>query len=336
MSVTIKDVAREAGTSIATVSKALNDSYTISEETKKHIREVAEKLHYQPNVRAQTLARKIGRQAVFLTCLPRNIGFQNPHMFEILAGAETALAKKEYTLTLQGCTPKNVCAAVRDIIQRKSADGLLLHASVLTTELTAMIVQENMPHIVIGKPSFSSRLCWIDNNNQLAGEIAAHHLVETGHTQIGFIGGREEDKISQSRLEGALTELKNQNIPILDMPVYRGESTVENGIKLTRKLMQTNSKISAIICADNYLAFGCLKALQESHKKVPEEVSLITFDSYPFAEIVQPKLTTVSIDVFEMGIQAGKLLVSKIKKPNMQVQSFTTVPNLTIRESTRE
>jgi len=335
MSVTIKDVAREAGTSIGTVSKALNDSYTISEETKQHVRQVAQRLKYRPNVRAQTLARKAGHQAVFLTSLPRDIGFQNPHMFEILAGAEKALAAKEYTLSLQGCSPKNICEAVRDIIQRKSADGVLLHASVVTWELAAMIIREELPHIVIGMPNFSSRLCWIDNNNRLSGEIAAHYLVETGHKNIAFIGGLDDDKISQARLEGVLSELKNAGLQDADIPIQKGLSTAEEGADMTLNILR-EKPVGAIICANNYLAFGCLNALRDKQLAVPEDISLITFDSYPFANIVQPKLTTVSIDVYEMGVQAGKLLINKIRKPNMHVQSFTTLPDLIIRGSTRK
>lgn len=334
MAVTIKDVAREAGTSIGTVSKALNDSYTISDETKKHVREIAKKLNYLPNVRAQTLARKTGRQAAFLTQLSRDIGFTNPHMFEILAGAEAAFADKGYALNLRGCGAKDVCGVAKDIIQSKSADGLLIHASVVTHELAAMIIREELPHIVIGMPSFSSRLCWIDSNNHLAGEIAAHHLLEKGHRQIAFIGGQEDDKISEARLKGVLSELKNGNSPYQDTAIYKGASTAQCGYNLTVKLLNNRHNISAIICANNYLAFGCMNALSDKGVSVPKDISLITFDSYPFAEILNPKLTTVSIDVFEMGIQAAKLLITKIKKPNMQVQSFATLPNLIVRGST--
>lgn len=333
LSITIFDVAREAGTSISTVSKALNDSYTISEETKEHVRQVAKRLKYQPNVRAQALARKDGRQACFITCLPRGIGFQNPHMFEILAGAEKALAAKNYVVTIQGSDPKNVCALVKDIVQRKSADGLLLHASVVTRELAALLTKEEVPHIVIGMPSFSSRLCWIDNNNHIAGEIAAHHVLEENPQSIVFIGGKDKDKISQARLEGVKSELENAQRPIECLRVYQGESTAENGYRMALKMLEEGIP-DTVICANNYLAYGCLYALQLRNIDIPRDVSMITFDSYPFAQITWPKLTTVSIDVFEMGLQAGKLLVNKIKKPNLQIQSFTTLPNLVVREST--
>ena len=334
MSVTIKDVAKAAGTSIGTVSKALNGSYTISEETKKRIQNTAKQMQYRPNAQAQTLARQAGRKAAFLTYLPRDIGFTNPHMFEILAGAEKALAAKEYTLSLQGCNPKTACGLAKSIMEHKSADGLLLHASVVTRELAAMITREGLPHIVIGMPPFTSRLCWIDSNNHLAGEIAAHHLLDTGHRHLAFIGGRAEDKISQARLEGVLSELDGAGIERGALRVYQGESTTEEGITMTAEMLE-DGVVDGVICANNYLALGCLEALRERRIAVPNDISIVTFDSYPFAQLTNPKLTTVSIDVFEIGLSAGKLLMNKIRKPNLQVQSFTTLPNLVVRGSTR-
>jgi len=336
VAITIRDVAREAGTTISTVSKAMNNSHTISGEMTAHVKAVAERLGYRPNARAQTFARRACREIAFLTRLPRDIAFTNPHMFEILAGAESALAMKGYSIKLHGCDEDTVCALAQDIIEGKLADGLLLHVSVVTRELAVLLMRIEAPHIVIGKPNFSNSLCWIDNNNQLAGELAAGHLYDMGHRMISFIGGREEDKISQDRLEGVKTLLKEHRLSLDAAHILQGESTVESGVELTRILMESDNRPSAIICANNALAFGCLRALQASGIDVPTELSLMTFDDYPLAQLTTPALTTVSIDVYEMGLSAGKLLVGKIKKPEMQVQTFTTMPRLIIRESTAD
>jgi len=336
MAITIRDVAREAGTTIGTVSKAMNNCHTISGETTLHIKAVAERLGYRPNARAQTFARKECREVVFLTHLSRDVAFTNPHMFEILVGAESILMQKGYSIKLYGCNADTVCSISREIMESKQADGLLFHASVVTRELSVELSHLKFPHIVMGKPSFNSSLCWIDNNNTLAGELAFAHLYELGHRDVAFISGSGEDRISQDRLDGVETRMQDYGMVIDTSRIIYGESTVENGAKMTKKLLQDNStQPSAIICANNTLAFGCLRELQSSGIDVPTQMSLMTFDDYPLAQLTVPKLTTVSIDMYELGLSAGKLLVSKIKQPEMQVQTFTTIPRLVVRESTR-
>ena len=336
MSVTIKDVAREAGTTIGTVSKAMNNSHTISGETTAHIKAIAERLGYRPNARAQTFARRACRDVVFLACLPRDVAFSNPHMFEILAGAESALTQKGYALKLYSCDTDTVCELAKEIMESKQADGLLLHASVITRELSVSLTHMNIPHIVIGKPNFSNSLCWIDNSNKLDGEIAAGYLYELGHRRIAFIGGREEDKISHDRLEGVKIRLKEHGAILEEGQIFQGDPTVESGEEMARTMLEGGAMPTAVICANNVLAFGCLRALQSSGIDVPTMVSLLTFDDYPLAKITIPTLTSVSIDLYDLGISAGKLLVGKIKKPEMQVQTFSTMPRLIARESTSQ
>lgn len=92
----------------------------------------------------------------------------------------------------------------------------------------------------------------------------------------------------------------------------------------------------AIICANNYIAYGCVNALGKHQIKIPDDMGILTFDDYPFSRILEPKLTVVNIDVYDMGMQAGKLILNKIKKPNLQIQFFCTLPSITARASTKE
>ena len=121
-------MAREAGVSIATVSKALNDSSTISEHTKERIRETAERLGYRPNARAQSFARQASGTVFFLADFYRNIAFENPHMFEIISGTAAYLEKKGYSLLFKPLSRQEAPKVIRDIIQERQADALLLQA----------------------------------------------------------------------------------------------------------------------------------------------------------------------------------------------------------------
>ena len=327
---TIKDVAREAGASISTVSKALNGSYTISAETTEHIKQVAARLGYRPNARAQMLARKATRSIVFLAEFGKNTAFENPHMFEILSGAESALREKDYAVTLQHCNTKDVCHLSKEIMNRKSADGLLIHASVVTKELSLMLSREEVPHMIIGKPDFTNNLCWIDNDNSLSGELAARKLKELGHKKILLIAGLEDDHISEDRCKGIRIGLGSLELAA----VFRGFPTIEEGRRMGLEALELPERATAVICTNNFLAVGCLRAFARQNVKVPEDMSLITFDDYPFAKFTDPPLTTVSIDLHDLGVQAGKMLMVKIRKPSLHVQSYSTLPTLIERQST--
>ncbi len=334
MAVTIKDVAKRAGTSTATVSKVMNGSYSISQETAERVNRAMEELQYRPNLRARNFARRSSRTVIFVTQLGKNTGFSNPHMFEIMCGLEHVLSEKGYQLIVKSIAREEACAYVRNAAEEKTADGFVIHASVISQELDELIFNESIAHLVIGNPNFNSHFCWIDIDNRLAGEIAAKHLLEKGYQSLSFIGGTEEDKISMHRLEGVMSVLKEHDVIVPKGYVQRGESECDSGYAMTEELLNRKELPDAIICANNYIAYGCVSALNDRNMRIPEEIGIITFDDYPFSKIVKPMLTVVDIDVFDMGVQAGKYILQKIRKPNLYVQSHITLPTILEREST--
>ncbi len=334
MSITIKDVARTAGLSVSTVSKALNGAYDVSEETRSRVLKLARELDYHPNARAQNFARQSSQSVLFLTELHQEIGFSNPHLFEIIAGVEYTLRRKGYQLVVRGGSPAEACNAVRMASSQQLADGVILHASIITPELDQLINQLSLPHIVIGYPSFPSQFSWIDSDNSLAGAMAARHLWETGYRNIAFIGGWEEDKISAHRLEGVQKELALHRSKIPTPLLCAGDSVRETGYLMTRKLIGRKEMPDAIICANNYIAYGAYLALKDGGISIPEKMGLLTFDDVPFSRILTPRLTSVTIDVYDMGVQAAGHIIAMIRKPNLNVQTYSTLPHLIVREST--
>ena len=117
--------------------------------------------------------------------------------------------------------------------------------------------------------------------------------------------------------------------------VMSGFSTVESGARMMEALLGLADRPDSVICANNYLAVGAMNALHNHGVAVPGEMGLITFDTYPFSRITEPKMTTVDIDVYDMGKQAGKIILKKIKKPNLQMQSYTTLASLVVNGSTK-
>ena len=165
MAATIKDVAKLAGTSTATVSKVMNGSYSISQKTIDQVHKAMEELNYHPNLRARNFARQSTRQVLFLTTLGENAGFSNPHMFEILSGLECTLGRKGYLLGVKNISKEEAPGFVKEVFDSKMVDGVVIHASVISKKLDEMIRYKEIPHIVLGMPNFSSHFCWLDIDN---------------------------------------------------------------------------------------------------------------------------------------------------------------------------
>ncbi len=335
MAVTIKDVAREAGVSVSTVSKVINKHYSISDKTAQHVRQVMERMNYYPNTRAQSFATGSSRTVVLLADLSENVAFRNPHMFEIAAGMEQTLRKRGYRLELRGSDLTSACAAAEEIISRKSADAIAVHVGIMSHPLYAVLTRLRFPHIVLGMPDFESQLCWIDNNNTYSGTVAASYLVSRGYKSIAFLGGRYYDLGSAHRLEGLRQGLSDAGLSLEDSFIWLGDSTRAEGYNMTMGLLEQRPLPEAIVCANNHIALGCVDAINKKGIRIPVDMGILAFDDYPFSRMIEPPLTVVDINVRHMGAQAGKFLLDIIRHPNMQVQTFVTSSDIIKRGSTR-
>lgn len=334
MAVTIKDVAKAAGTSVSTVSKVINGHYSISEETARRVRRAIKDLNYYPSSSAQNIARGTTKTITILTDLRPNAAFQNPHMFELIAGLEETLRAKGYRLHLRGVDTTTAYDAAEEIISRRSADALAIHVSVITHPLAGLLTKLRFPHIVLGMPDFESQVCWIDNNNVFSGTMAASYLLSQGYRRIAFLGGRSYDLGSSLRLQGVKTELQNAGWSLEEQYIWLGDSTRADGFRMATKLLEQNPVPDAVVCANNNIAVGCVDAIEKKGMGIPGDIGVITFDDYPFSQITEPPLTVVDINVRDMGRRAGKLLMDIMKHPNMQVQTSVTISNIIDRRST--
>ena len=210
---------------------------------------------------------------------------------------------------------------------------MILHASVVSKDVAICLAHTELPYIVVGAPDFSNQLCWIDTNNSVAGQIAVTHLRRNGYDRIAFIGGPKEDTISAHRLSGALATL-NEKIPAGYL--REGPPTSEGGAAAARALLALPMQPNAVICANQYIAFGCVNELKVSGIRIPEDMAVITFDDFPFSKIIEPQLSVVNLDMFDMGEQAAKVVLRRIRTPQYLVQSQTTLPILIERQSTKK
>ena len=336
MAITIKDVAKEAGVSIATVSKVINGKPSISEPTRLRVLEVIKQLNYHPNAQACNFARERSDNIIFLAVTEPLTAFHNPHMFEIMSGAQKVVYEKKYNFSFLGVKDKGTaCQEAADIIGRRAADGILIHGSSTSRPLVDLLVKKGFPHVIIGRPPFSTAACWIDINNHVSGHLATEYLTKCGYTHIAFIGGPQTDEISRHRLRGFVSSMRIFGLDVPDSSIKYGTYSKQSGFEMMEELLRGSFLPDAVICEDNKIAMGAASAIRKRGMNIPNDIGMITFDDYPLSQLIDPPLTVVDINVNKLGQQAAEILMKKIRNPSLNMQSFTTVPELIIRSSTR-
>lgn len=336
MALTINDVAKEAGVSIATVSKVINGKPSISEQTRLHVLEVIKRLNYHPNAQASNFARERSDNIIFLAVTEPLTAFHNPHMFEIMCGAQNIVHEKNFNFSFLGVQDKDTaCQKASNIIGRRAADGILVHGSSTSRSLVELLVKTGFPHVIIGRPPFSNTACWIDINNHVSGHLATEYLTKCGYTHIAFIGGPQSDEISRHRLQGFVSSMRIFGLNVPESSIKYGTYSKQSGFEMMEELLRGSFLPDAVICEDNKIAMGAASAIRKRGMNIPDDIGLITFDDYPLSQLIDPPLTVVDINVNKMEQQAAGFLIKKIRNPSLNMQSFTTVPELIIRSSTR-
>lgn len=337
MAITIKDVAKEAGVSISTVSKVLNGWTSISVETTERVNQVIQELHYTPNVRAVSFAKRATTNIVFLTSLEKDEAYKNPHMFDIMCGVHNELSKYHYSVTLVDTSTDSYSGqSVEKAILDGSTAGIIIHGSALTDDVANFINENVFPHTVIGNPGFESKLCWVDTNHKLGGQFAAEHLLSFGYTRVAFIGGKKTDNISQQRLLGVRQTLARAGHRMDTSHIIYTDNSLKSSQEATVKLMTCTTPPEVIVCENNLIAFGVSRTLERMNYKVPENVAFLAFDRYPYANIIEPTPTIIDIDMYDMGVQAAATLHRKMQNPSLLAQSYTTLPILLQGDTTKQ
>ena len=334
MSVSIKDVAKKAGVSISTVSKALNDKSSVSSSTIERIKQTAEDMGYVPNSRARVFATKETKQIVFIADIPKDTAFYNPHVFEIIMGLQHSVSKSGYSLIVESVEKKEALEYINNLYKKNMADALVVHASIITKRLESLIVKSNLPHLIIGQPDYQSTLSWIDTDNTLSGAIAIRHLLKKDYYPVAFVGGKADDMISLHRFEGAERELKQNNLSFEEQYVLSTSSTIVSGMNAAKKILKMEKPPRSVLCANSVIAFGMMQELRNQKIKVPKDVAVMTFDRYPFSDFTEPRVTSVDMNMYEIGEEAGSILIKNLSHPNLRIQTFTSEPCIFEREST--
>ena len=159
-------------------------------------------------------------------------------------------------------------------------------------------------------------------------------MIQCGYADVIFIGGRKTDVISTQRLKGFLSRMLDYGFHIPQSKIGYTDATRHGAYHASLQLLEQGSAPQAIICENNTLALGVMKALAEKEMSIPKDIAVLTFDVYPYSSIIDPPLTIIDINVYDMGVQAGNMMIRKLENPDLLIQSYTTLPVLIQGKST--
>ncbi|MBM7787753.1 LacI family DNA-binding transcriptional regulator [Tenggerimyces flavus] len=331
--VTVHDVARHAGVSIATVSRALNDRERISSATRDRVLEIARSLGYQPNDLARSLAGMATQTIALL--LP---DITNPFFPELVKGVQTIADERGHLLLL--CHNADDGAKARaDIamLRRKKVDGILLVAGTLKGRGIAGATSD-LPTVVLDRrvPGLRSDVVTVDH--RAGARKAVEHLLELGHRRIAHITGPPGISSSKERQAGWEEALRATGIEPDKELVVQGDFLEDGGYAGGRALIQRKVDFTAAFAANDMSAIGLLKALTEEGRQVPNDVSVVGFDGIHLAAYTAPALTTVAQPIFDLGRRAAELLLDRLAaaEPDKEPHTVVLETKLVVRGSTSQ
>lgn len=304
--VTIRDVAAHAAVSVATVSRVINSKNVVREETSRHVREIAKSLGYVPNVAARALS--IRRSHTIGTLLPDVHG---EFFSEVIRGIDTVARAAGYHILVSGWHSDMTVMLDMIAAMRGRVDGLVVMAPDVKKSTLRQKLNPGVPVVLLNSTDEGHDSITIDNYGGARAVI--QHLIRLGHEQIAFIAGPSGNNDARERLRGyrsAIRRLAKSESRTLEFP---GDFREQSGYDALQRILAATPRPTAIFAANDSMAIGALSALADAGIDVPGGMALVGFDDIPIARCVSPPLTTVHVEIVDLGRRAVARLLESIR-----------------------
>jgi LacI family transcriptional regulator len=320
MGATLKDVAREARVSMASVSRALNGTGVVREEIRVRVLEVAARLNYVPNFGAQSLMTRRTRMIGVLLH-----AFHGEFFSELIAGIDSAARTRRLHLLVSSAhdVAGETGEALRAMIGR--VDGLLVMLPHVDGRFLQETVRSALPVVLLSTADAEHSYASVYVDNYGGAYAMVKHLVNCGHRSIAHIAGPAGNMDAAERLRGYRDALA-QELPNAREWIVQGDFNEEAGLKAAQMLLQQAERPSAIFAGNDMMAIGCMSALLEAGLRIPEDIAVAGFDDIPTARFVRPALTTVCVKIADLGGRALDRLARAIDNPAALTLTTETVP----------
>jgi LacI family transcriptional regulator len=334
---TIHEVAREAGVSIKTVSRVINNSPGVAEATRAKVAEAVRALDFHPHAWARNLAgRRAHTVAVMIPLAPQHV-FSRPFFFQVLYGISAVLEERGYDLLVH---TRSHAGSFLEPWKNRRADGLILMSVPVRDPRIAELHREGVPFVLtcrVDQPGseLDKSVSWVDADHVMGAEMAAQHLLGLGHRKIALVGGPENLMVSHLRAEGFWRLIKRAGISPSETPSVAGDFSIEAGRSLGLQLLEGPDRPTAIFCVEDSLAIGVLQAARRLGIRVPEELAVVGYDDVPVSAYVDPPLTTVRQHAERKGTIAASALLRLLERGRREApEQHVLNTELVVRNST--
>lgn len=318
MRATIKEVAKKAGVSIATVSRVLNDSGVVQDETRRIVEEAARDLKYSPNVNAKGLSESKTETLGML--LP---DLHGAFFSEVIRGSDITARQEGYHLLVSSShnDKSEIEAAMRAMHGR--VDGLIIMSPLIDAETLNANLPTSLPLVLLNCTVRDQTVEALNVDNYQGSYDMVRHLAGHGHSRIALITGSEGNIDAEERKRGYRAALDDAHLSFKPELEVQGSFNEESGYRAVKHLLGIRERPTAIFASNDSMAIGAMSALRTLGVRVPEEVAVAGFDDIPIAKFMKPSLATVRVNMSELGLLSVKRLLNAIKHKNKHVRQQT-------------
>lgn len=333
--VTMEDVAKAAGVSVSTVSRVCSGRSSISEKTKRRVQKVIEELGYVSNFSAANLATHNSRTVGIVLPPSERTAYQNTFFLEIIRGIGLVCNQNQYMNTIiTAQTEEELLQAVQNSARSRRTEGYILLYSREYDPVIDYLQHEKLPYILVGKPSEQDTATFcVDTDNVRAGRDVTQHLLALGHRNIAFVFETLAYNYSIDRKSGYLLALTEQGIPIRQSYIVEVEKIPEPDNPKLRALFASPERPSAIIANDDILAVSLIRMAQTLQLRVPQDLSILSFNDSLLARFYTPPLTSVNLNAPQLGTEAAARMIQRIEQPDTSPSKAIIPHKLIQRES---
>ena len=332
---TIKDIAKKAGVSVATVSKVMNGYDDIGEATKEKVLKIIKDNNYRPNANAQSLRTNKSFLVGLFFKDHQDSGVKHPFFRGIISGLEEKLLENNYDMILFSANWEDQFSYLEKC-QFRNVDGAILMGMPKDDPKLIELLNAKIPSVFIDLDISDERASYIISDNEEGARKAVRHLAELGHQKIATIEGEEITVPTQKRLAGYKAEMEAQNLEIRDEWMVQGRFSVDGGYEAMKEILTLKDRPTAIFCQGDEIAVGAMQAIKEAGLKVPDDFSIVGFDDIEISQYLNPALTTIRQKKEEMGIEAADMVIELINNLEEKVEPEIIDTELILRNSTRK
>lgn len=337
MATTIKDIAKKVGVNPSTVSRVINGTASISEDTKVKIRKAMQELDYHPNSQARGLVNGSTFTIGLVIDAGNKNAFSNTFFVNSVSAIEMIAQEKGYNVLILNDNEHSNGNSVRNLVLEHKVDGIILPVQSMNNDLVKLMRSQKLPFVVMGEPEQKSEaMFWVDIDNQGGCELAVDHLLSSGYSKPVLFIEHKRKIFESKRCNGLVESYKNRNIDFNENYIIECGNDIVRIRDEVRKITDGYLQVDSVICTNNIVAHRVLKELKKGGMNIPQDIGVITFDNYPLAKYLEPALSAVDIDTYRMGEVAATMLFDQIKNREQIPKGKLVTTKIIPRESTRK